>query len=71
MALVENFQDECTEPVKRIFTADDIPAWLQSEAFARLSNIIARLNSAIRGKRIDQGDSEQSEVSTVHLGGGP
>ena len=60
---IQNFQDVCFEPVKRIFTGDDIAAWLQSEALARLSTVMIRLNSAIRGKRIDQGDVHQSEVS--------
>lgn len=60
---VENFQDVCIEPIKRIFTGDDIAAWLQSEALARLSTVMIRLNCAIRGKRIGQGDAHQSEVS--------
>jgi hypothetical protein len=66
--VIVDFQDICSAPVKRIFTGDDIPAWLESEALARLATVMHRLNSAIRGKRVDQGDADQSEVSLERPG---
>lgn len=41
---------KCHEPVKRIFTADDIPAWLQSEAYHRIMTVLVRGNMAVRGR---------------------
>lgn len=61
--LITDFAN-CHEPVKKVFTAEDIPAWLESEAYARLMTVLVRCNLAIKGKQVDRGDSRvQSEVS--------
>jgi hypothetical protein len=69
--LITDF-DKCHEPVKKVFTADDIPAWLESEAYARLMTVLVRCNTAIKGKgkqadRDDDDDSKQSRVSMPGL----
>ena len=50
--LVTDFTS-CKIPVKRIFTGDDIAAWLESEAYARIMTVLLRCNSAIKGKKVD------------------
>ena len=38
------------EPEKRIAGEEDVASWEQSEAYARLTLLLARLNKAVKGK---------------------
>lgn len=57
----------CQEPVKRIFTADDIPAWLQSEAYARIMTVLVRCNMAVRGRGRRDSSYPENEVGKADL----
>lgn len=61
--LITDFEN-CHEPVKKVLTADDIPAWLESEAYSRLMTVLVRCNLAIKGKQADRGDVVQSQVDS-------
>ena len=50
--LIKDFSS-CQDPIKRIYTGDDIAAWLESEAYARVMTVLVRCNVAIKGKKAD------------------
>lgn len=52
------------EPVKRIFTDEDIVPFVQSEAFARIVNFVKLLNTSVRNKKISDPCQESSVRST-------
>lgn len=53
------------EPVKRIFTDEDIVPFVQSEAFARIVNFVKLLNTSVRNKKISDPCQESSNTKRI------
>lgn len=43
----------CSPPVRKIFTEDDIPAWLSSSAYSYIETLIHRLSNAVEEKKVE------------------
>ena len=55
----------CANAVPKIFTQEDIPRWLASEAYRLLHTFITRLNAAVHGKTIHEPCVESNVI--LHL----
>ncbi|CAD6570208.1 MAG: Serine/threonine-protein phosphatase 2A activator [Cyphobasidiales sp. Tagirdzhanova-0007] len=62
--LIKDFSS-CQDPIKRIYTGDDIAAWLESEAYARVMTVLVRCNVAIKGKKADTAYYEGETTKAV------
>ncbi|KAK4690835.1 hypothetical protein P7C70_g9481, partial [Phenoliferia sp. Uapishka_3] len=52
-------------PRKKIFTQEDIPNWLDSEAYYQIELFIARLSVAVDGKRVEDECHESAAVKAI------
>lgn len=59
----------CAPPVRKIFTDQDIPNWLDSEAYDYIETLILRLSAAVEGKTVED-TCVESEVSRSLTSGG-
>ena len=55
----------CADPVPKIFTPEDIPRWLDSEAYHLVYTLITRLNIAVHSKTVQEPCSESKVI--LHL----
>lgn len=55
----------CANAVPKIFTQEDIPRWLASEAYRLLHTFITRLNAAVHGKTIHEPCVESNAVRQI------
>lgn len=62
-------QQGFSKPVKRINESSDMAFWLQSEAYARLIDLIGRISKAVSNKKIPQklGDDDKVNILIGHL----
>lgn len=58
----------CSPPVRKIFTDEDIPAWLSSKAYSYIETLIQRLSIAVEEKKVEDACLE-SPVRRHRCGG--
>ncbi|GAA5970447.1 hypothetical protein JCM21900_003748 [Sporobolomyces salmonicolor] len=54
-----------SQPRRKIFTEQDIPAWLQSEAYDYIETLIARLGRAVERKKLEDECVESEAVKGI------
>ncbi|ORY74088.1 hypothetical protein BCR35DRAFT_144601 [Leucosporidium creatinivorum] len=55
----------CAAPTRKIYTQDDIPAWVESETYHLIETIILRLSVAVDGKTVQDPCHEGQATKTL------